>query len=90
MSDKWMVKVFESEKHAYDESFRTRKAAVEFVDKVTSSQVKWSCELVELNKRQRCAMCGTVVRSKVQLAVYWGYEDQTLCVKCEKLRAVSR
>ena len=50
MTQKWLVKVFEHDKHAYNEGFWTRKAAVAFIDKVTGMSPKWSCELVRLGR----------------------------------------
>jgi hypothetical protein len=52
MAQKWLVKVYENNKHAYNEGFWTRKQAVAFIDKVTSSHHKWSAELIRLGTAQ--------------------------------------
>lgn len=45
---KWLVKVSENNKHAYNEAFWTRKKALEFISKIQASGAKWSCELVRI------------------------------------------
>ncbi len=45
---KWLVKVYENDKHAFNETFWTRKSAYVFIAKMTGQAPKWSCELVRL------------------------------------------
>lgn len=48
---KWLVKVYENDKHAYNEGFWTRKQAFLFITKVTSQAPKWSCKLLRIGAR---------------------------------------
>jgi hypothetical protein len=45
--DRYVVKVSEDNKHAFNRTFRTRKLAVEFCDRICRT-TRWAVELIDL------------------------------------------
>lgn len=48
---RWLVKVYDGEKHAYSEGFWTKAKAVEFMSRISNgSDLRWRAELVRIGK----------------------------------------